>query len=160
MWTNSLKSFFLFCFIKAHLNFFFGQDNHFLGGHLVTDRTAHNDVALRNRMLQEEAKPYCDQWTEWSNCSKSCGMGVKMRVRTSSQKEHSRECSNIKETAVCFMDNCAELMDTRERDEKEQRENEKTSARRKYLLIFGIFSAINVVILLVCVILSIKKKVI
>ncbi|CAA9986361.1 thrombospondin related sporozoite protein, putative [Plasmodium knowlesi strain H] len=159
MWTNSLTSFFLLCLISAHLNFFFGQDNHSLGGHLTTDRIAHNEPALRNRMLQE-AKPYCDQWTEWSDCSKSCGMGVKMRVRTSSQKEHSRECSNIKETAVCFNDNCAELMGARERDEKEQRENEIRNTRRKYLLIFGIFSAINIVILLVCVIMSIKRKVI
>ncbi|KJP89215.1 hypothetical protein AK88_01093 [Plasmodium fragile] len=160
MWTNSLKSFFLFFLINAHLNLFFRQDNYSLGGHLAKERTAHNDPALLNRMLQEEAKPQCDQWTEWSNCSKSCGMGVKLRVRSSSKKEHSRECSNIKETTVCFMDNCADLKETRERDEKDQRENEKNIVRRKYLLIFGIFSAMNVIILLVCVIMSIKKKVI
>ncbi|CAI7717952.1 thrombospondin related sporozoite protein, putative [Plasmodium vivax] len=159
MWTNILKSFFLFCLINAHLNFFFGQDNHSLGGHLATDRTAHNDSALRNRMLQEE-KPHCDQWTEWSECSKSCDIGVKLRVRSSSQKEYSRECSNITETTVCFLNNCSDSKETRERDEKEQRENEKNSAKRKYLLILSIFSAINVVILLVCVIMSIKKKVI
>ncbi|GAB64629.1 hypothetical protein PCYB_021990 [Plasmodium cynomolgi strain B] len=122
--------------------------------------TAHNDPALRNRMLQEEAKPQCDQWTEWSSCSKSCGMGVRLRVRASSKKEHSRECSKITETAVCFMDNCIELKEVRERDEMEQNENERKTVKRKYLLIFGIFSAINIVILLVCVILSIKKKVI
>ncbi|EUD65312.1 hypothetical protein C922_04255 [Plasmodium inui San Antonio 1] len=160
MWTKSLKSFLLFCLISAHLNFVFRKDKHSLGGHLATDRTPNNDPPLRNRMLQEEAKPYCDQWTEWSNCSKTCGMGVKLRVRTSSKKEHSRECSNITESAVCLMDNCIELLDARERDEKEVKENEKNRSRRKYLLIFSLFSGINVVILLVCVIMSIKKKVI
>ncbi|GAW79134.1 hypothetical protein, conserved [Plasmodium gonderi] len=158
MLINICRSLFLFCLINTHLNLFLGQDKDSLELSHATYRAKNNDYVLRNRMLQE-VKAECDQWSEWSECSKSCGVGVKMRVRTSSRKEHSNECSKIAETTICFLKDCEESKESRERDANEEKENKKKKVLQKYILIFSIFSGINIVILLVCLVISIKKKI-
>ncbi|SBS80083.1 thrombospondin related sporozoite protein, putative [Plasmodium ovale curtisi] len=157
----SISRYFFFLFlIKSHFNFLFGHNDHSLEKTLQTVTLLSSGSILKSRLLKEENKVHCDTWSEWTACSKTCDVGVKMRVRSSSDKEKSRECSNVTETSVCFIDVCPETPEKRAHDKEEREKNEKKKIFRKYLLIFTIFSAFSIILLLICVIVSIKKKII
>ncbi|SBS98539.1 thrombospondin related sporozoite protein, putative [Plasmodium malariae] len=161
MMINISRYFFLLYIIKSHLNFYLGLSNHFSEQNVEAHKLLHsNQSVLKNRILKEVNRDHCNSWSEWSACSKTCDVGVKMRVRTSSKKENSADCSKLTETSICFLEACPYSATQKERDINEMRQNEKKRALIKYLIIFSIFSGVSILLLLICTVVSIKKKII
>lgn len=73
----------------------------------------------------------------------------------------SKACSNITESTICHEHICPRTFEEAEETYLHNKEKEKKKKfRTTYILIFTIFSVVNIVVLLICVILSIKKKII
>ncbi|CDU16119.1 thrombospondin related sporozoite protein, putative [Plasmodium yoelii] len=174
MFITISRYLFLLFLIKSCLNIFPQYNDTFLepGPHqnkIINNQALNNQAlnnqalnnrALNGRVLNENVLNNCDGWTEWSQCSKTCDIGIKMRVRISSNPIYSLLCSKYTETSVCFIQECPDHSEMRNRDEREKRKNKKKKMLSKYVTIFCVFSVINIIILIVCAILSIKKKII
>ncbi|CDO62139.1 sporozoite stage TSP1 domain protein, S21 [Plasmodium reichenowi] len=157
------RYFFLLYLIKAHLDFFLRYRTRFprspLETYIDNSDVRYNKSFINNRLLNEHA--HCDAWSEWSACSKTCDYGIKIRVKISTDPEKSKACSNITESTICHEHICPRTFEEADETYLQNKENEKKRKfRTTYILIFTIFSVLNIVVLLICVILSIKKKII
>ncbi|SOV73572.1 thrombospondin-related sporozoite protein [Plasmodium sp. gorilla clade G3] len=157
------RYFFLLYLIKAHLDFFSRYGTRFRRSTLETyinnSNVTYNKSAINNRFLNEHA--HCDEWSEWSACSKTCDYGIKIRVKISTNQKKSKACSNITESTICHEQICPKTFEEAEETYLQKKEKEqKKKFRTTYILIFTIFSVVNIIVLLICVILSIKKKII
>ncbi|SPJ08133.1 thrombospondin-related sporozoite protein [Plasmodium sp. DRC-Itaito] len=158
------RYFFLLYLIKAHLDFFsrynrtrFARST--LETYIDNCDVAYNKNVINNRLLNEHV--HCDTWSEWSACSKTCDYGIKIRVKISTDQAKSKECSNITESTICHEHVCPRTFEEAEETYLQNIEKEKKkNFRITYILIFTIFSVVNIIVLLICVILSIKKKII
>ncbi|CRH03106.1 thrombospondin-related sporozoite protein, putative [Plasmodium relictum] len=162
MLINISMYFFLLYVIKSHFDSFFGYKNNPSVQSIESDILLYKCSNIKNRILEED-NPVCDEWSEWTNCSKTCDVGIKMRVKMDSKKEHSRECSKITETTLCKLKECSESDNQGNKYETKHYNEEKETKKkilRKYLLIFGIISFINILLLIICIIVSLKKKII
>ncbi|CRG93294.1 thrombospondin-related sporozoite protein, putative [Plasmodium gallinaceum] len=162
MLINISIYFFLLYLFKSHLNSIFGYNDNPSIKFIEPNKLLYDDSVIKNRILKED-NPHCEHWSEWTSCSKTCDVGVKMRVKTSSNKDYFEECSKISETSICLLRKCSESdYEGNEYETKnyEKKKEKKNSILKKYLLIFGIISVVNILLLLICVIVSLKKKII
>ncbi|CAD2096468.1 thrombospondin related sporozoite protein, putative [Plasmodium vinckei] len=159
MFITISRYLFLLFLIKSCLHLFPQYNDTFLERGTQPNKIGNNQ-ALNRRVLNGSELSDCDQWTDWSPCSKTCDIGVKIRTRISSNPIHSLFCSKFTETSVCFLRECPDSSERRDRDEREKRKNKKKRMLTKYVTIFCVFSVINIIILLICAIISIKKKII
>ncbi|SCL96555.1 thrombospondin related sporozoite protein, putative [Plasmodium chabaudi chabaudi] len=159
MFITISRYLFLLFLIKSCLHLFPQHNDTFFERGPQPNKIGNNQIFNR-RILDGSELNDCDRWSEWSPCSKTCDIGIKIRARISNNPIHSLFCSKFTESSVCFMQECPESSERRSRDEREKRKNKKSKMLTKYLIIFCVFSAANIIILLICAIISIKKKLI
>ncbi|KEG00656.1 thrombospondin related sporozoite protein, putative [Plasmodium vinckei vinckei] len=139
MFITISRYLFLLFLIKSYLHLFPQHNETFLERGSQPNKIRNNQP-LNSRMLNGSELNDCDQWTDWSPCSKTCDIGIKIRTKYSSNPIHSLFCSKFTETSVCFERECPESAERQRRDEKEKRQNKKKKMLTKYVTIFCVFS--------------------
>ncbi|SCM15242.1 thrombospondin related sporozoite protein [Plasmodium berghei] len=132
MFITISRYLFLLFLIKSCLNIFPQYNDTFLESGPQQNKIRNNQT-LNRRILNENELRNCDKWTEWSQCSKTCDIGIKIRARVSSNPIHSLFCSKFTETSVCFIQECPDNSEGRSRDEKEKIKNKKNRMLKNYI---------------------------
>lgn len=131
-------------------DFSFGLVDRSLQLNEIRPLTSVNKYTTKGRVLQE-TNASCGEWSEWLDCSKTCGVGVKVRNKVPLNSESEPYCSKIIESSLCLVKECPVIIN---RDE----EKKKKSKALTYGAIIVAITIVNIVLLLISAIISINKK--